>query len=761
MIVRSRSGFTLLEVVLAIALATMAVGAIVTVFSTTTVGAKIAQQAEASSQVMALVEKELEQGNAQLTAGGRWEYGDLPAVIPVSRQDLNRYRLQINKQGLESFAGGGEVVRYKILLCAMPVGADEESCSETVFRAPPPPVAASAGVTTDTAAQLIIGGEDPTGGAQVVASDGTNTQTYTSYGTYSLGAGYTVTADDVVNSRGIRYSPEIASGGGAVQVYYKAASGAIVIDVGKDEPRLTLPQIDLSGPGGFSATVSEGENRFEDADPGTYQLNAPPATYGGYDFAARYSGSASEDGSFQVARGVIKRVSLRYVPTNGKLRLEFKGGGPTPHVALKKKVGTDYTLVDSFALPSSKSFDRMDPATYSVALDRAYLSGGKRYALEFKRYDPTRRAWTPWFREDEAVFDLVPGLESVVRMRAYPVTGTITVKINAPSGAHPNVTLSGPALDGSLLSRNFTSAGSHVVNDLAPGAYSIEVGSGRNGSPDYYRVSGPDSVTLAAGESKTVTLDYARPDAGTLIYFSLSTQHGPRWTNEPTAYKTAIVEPHTAHVPPDAWVVHRSFRPFYIPPGKDGWVCKADPIEGAFITYEVLKFLDPSGESWQDCLHYPGHEDSLYMKTLGVSIATASGYVSNEVNVIRDSQPSDFSSDVRIDIGDDDHTRIVAAAKIESGDLSNDPNAASRWRGHKEEQIDELRNNNVQRINSTATFSGVQCDMWTLSVRVIDPDGVIYHRTQNFSRQETAVMNVSGTSLLGKKLYQTVYASCP
>ncbi|ADR37808.1 hypothetical protein Ocepr_2360 (plasmid) [Oceanithermus profundus DSM 14977] len=754
-----RQGFTLLEVVLAIALATMAVGVIVSVFGATTVGARITHQAEASSQVMALIEEELEQGNAVLTAGGVWDYGELPAVIPVSRQDLNRYRLEIERQGVESFAGGGDVVRYGILLCSMPVGASEESCSQTVFRAPPPAAATSAGVTTDTASQLYIGGEDPTGSANVVATNGTSTQTYTSYGTYALAAGYTVTGNNVVNASGIRYAPEVASGGGAVQVYYKADSGAILVTVGKDEPALTLPAIELTGPAGFSAAVPEGETRFAEAEPGTYRIVAPNATYGGYDYAARYGSSANSDGSFQVTVGAVKRVNLRYVATNGKLRLEFKGGGPAPKVALKRKVGSDYTLLESFVLPTTKSYERMDPATYAVALDGPYQSDGIDYALEFRRYDPSRSAWSPWFKESEARFDLIPGEETVIWMRAYPVTGKVTLHIDGPSDLQTTVTLAGLKPDGSLFKREFTRPGVYTVGNLVPGSYSLQASSGQDSAGNYYLVQGPESFLLAAGEAKDVTLSYGQAQEGTLVVFNVSTAYGPRWENEPAAYKTAVVEANSVSVPSDAWVVHRSFQPFLIPPGKDGWICTEDPITGTFITYKVSSFLQQPQNQWVDCLSYRGNEGSLLVRRVTASVAPISGYFFNEVSVLRDQVPSNFEARFRVEQDVNGGLYVREPAKVRSSDLTEDPNAAGRWRASKGEQLQDLTT--VTQFMALGSYTGSQCDFWALDVKVIDPGGVIYTDSKTYSRQEHVTMPISVLGLTGKKAYLSVFAQCP
>ena len=738
----------------------MAVGVIVSVFAATTVGAKVAHQAEASSQVMSLIEKELEQGNANLTAGGNWDYGELPAVVPVSRQDLNRYRLEIERQGLESYAGGGDVVSYGILLCSRPVGADEESCSRTSFRAPPPAAATGGGVTTDTSAQLYIGGEDPTGAAHVVATDGAASQTFTSYGTYTLPAGYTVTASDVVNTSGIRYSPELASGGGAVQVYYRASSGAIVINVSKEEPGLTLPALTLSGPSGFSANVPEGESRYSEAPAGGYRLEAPSVSYGGYDYAARFGSSAAADGSFQVALGAIKRVDAHYVPTNGKLQLEFKGGGPAPRIVLKKKVGNDYERVDGFVLSASKSYERMDPATYSVSLDGSYLGGGVRYALEYRRYDPARGAWTAWFKDDEVRFDLIPGKQTLVWMRAYPVTGKVTLNIDAPAGTTFNVTLAGPTLDGLLYSRTFTRPGTYTLDDLAPGSYSLEASSGKDGSGNYYRVSGPESFTLSSGQSKSVSLEYERQSGGTLIYFNLLTGGRPRWANEPTAYKTAIVDPGTSIIAPDQWTVHRSFRPLWIPPGKEGRICTADPIPGEFITYEVDSFIAPGIDQWTDCLSFRGSNGDPQVRRASASIRPVTGYLSTQVNLVRESAPTnDFFARFRIVQDDNGGTYVIVPAEVKGNELTRDPNASQHWVGTAAEQVAFV--GAITSAAGVALYRNKQCDVWSLDIKLFDPDGVAVSNSGTFSREEYVSLPVSNLTLLGRKAYLDVYVVCP
>ena len=755
-----RTGFTLLEVVLAITLATMAVGVLVTVFGATTVGARIAQQAEASSQVRALIEEELEQGNAVLTAGGAWDYGELPAVVPVSRQDLNRYRLEIEQLGVESYAGGGDVVRYGILLCSMPVGADAESCTQTEFRAPPPAVAASAGVTIDAATQLYVGGEDPTGSAHVVASNGTATQTYTSYGTYDLAAGYTVTAENVVNASGIRYVPEVASGGGAVQVYYRADSGALVVNVTKEEPNLVIPTIDLSGPGGFAATVPEGESRFPEAQAGTYQLVAPTASYGGYDYEARYGTTAAADGSFQIRTGEVKRVEARYTATNGKLRLEFKGGGPAPQISLAKQTGSDDTLIDTFTLSATRSFVRMEPATYAVTLAGNYLSGGVRYGLEFRRYDPAREAWSPWFKEDEVRFALVPGRETIVWMRAYPVTGVLTLRIGGPADTSFSVTLAGTRLDGALFKQTFDRPGIYVVEDLAPGTYSIQASSGQDGSGNYYVFEGPEEVSLAAGESKEITLDYTLVREGTLVVFNVSTATGPRWENEPTAYKTAVVDGGTATVPASAWTTHRSFQPLLIPPGKDGWICTTTPIEGQYVTYEVTDFLKRPQNEWVDCLTFRGETGNLRVERATASVRPISGFFSTQVNLVTTSPPdADFYARFRIERNNSSGFVVWNPAEVKGTELVEDPNAPARWKGSKTEQVQDVAN--ITAAYGIGRYEGNLCDLWNLDVTVYSPDGTSTNSSGSFSREEVVTLAISNLTFIGQKAYFDLYASCP
>jgi len=703
-----RQGFTLIELVLALGLAAVAVYFVTIVLAQSTTTARLASQAETVVRTKRLILNELQKGNAALAHGGSWDYGELGKVLKVKSPFLNRFRLSVAPKGATSLAGGGEVLSYDFTLCYRPVATGGEVCqSGTVVV--PPPAAAQQGEAIAGTLKLSIDGEDPARAAKVTVEYDDRTETYTTYGTYLLHKPKRVTADTLLNAQGIRYQPTVSTGSDGYLVFYKATSGAI--DLSIQTPDATFPStpVDLEGPvsGQYDSSI-----HLPDMPPGTYRVAASQVEYKGFTYAPEYGGAADAAGAFELGRGEVARVSVAFGAVDGALEIDWQSTIAAPRLEVLRDDPTGQTPVATVT-PDTR-LEKLAPGSYVVSLAAPLVSGGYEYGLEFSIYDPNRGSWSEWFRpeDDKAGLPVQAGQISRLAVRAHPKTAVLEVEVVAPSGTQVGVSVGYPFTPGNGDHiRRIETPGVHRLTGLAPGRYAVYAEMGKKDAT-YYAPTPPSvDVDLGPGETKRVTITYAEADEGTLVVWAPTIQGG-FWPNEPLGWTvdgTTFRHPGAQLIKPGDWVR----------------VC-GKTLEGQRITYEFRGIRD--GNGYSSCRRLEGKQGALEVVQLTALYVPENAYL-YLLNTLGKGNPSDDNPNLAAYLHTEPPPTEFLEEACDAWDHvkggANDPN----WYCQKEAKVRTGRQDNSFLFRLTTAEA---CMRLQLDVEVYGPDG--YAKTYSTTR---------------------------
>lgn len=707
-----RQGFTLIELVLALGLAAVAVYFVTVVLAQTTTTARLSSQAETVVRTKRLLLNELQKGNAKLAQGGSWEYGELDEVLKVRSPFLNRFRLSITPKGAISLAGGGEVLSYDFTLCYRPVATAEEVC-QTGAVVVPPPAAAQQGEAAEGTLKLAITGEDPARTAKVTVQYDDRTDTYTEYGTYLLHKPKRVAADSLLNAQGIRYDPTVSTGSDGYLVFYKATSGAIDLTIQTPDSAFPTPPVNLDGPIGGQYDAS---TYLRDMPPGTYRVSADKVKHNGFTYAPQYGGTADATGRFELARGEVAGVSVTFAAEDGVLEVDWQSSIAAPALEVHRVEPTGKVRVAT--ITPDMRLEKLVPGRYEVGLSTPLTSGDYEYGLEFSIYDPNREAWSEWFRpeDDKAGLPVEQGRISRLAIRTYPRTAALEVEVVAPKDAQVGVTVGFPFDPKSGdRTRRIETPGTHRFTGLKPGRYAVFAELAKN--DDTYYAPSPNSVDvdLESGETKRVTITYAEVEEGTLVVWTPAIEGG-FWPNEPLGWS----------------VDGKTFRhpgAQLIEPGDLARIC-GETLEGQRITYEFRGIQD--GDEYYSCRWLEGEKRAVEVVQLKAHYIPENAYL-YLLNTLGKGDPTEDDPNLAAYL----HTEPPATEFLEEtceardhvrGE-ANDPN----WYCRKEAKVQtEKQENSFLFQLSTAE----NCMRLQLDVEVYGPDGFAktYHAARSNAR---------------------------
>jgi type II secretory pathway pseudopilin PulG len=251
--------------------------------------------------------------------------------------------------------------------------------------------------------------------------------------------------------------------------------------------------LSITGPDGGVANVSLAGRTYtrfglytQEVSPGTVTLTAEDTADGRYTYTANPRRETAT-----VSAGTSRSFSVAYTCTTGAATFAVipppESQGLSPGTVTLEPGGTDISrggLVPYLA-----------PRSYTVSA-RDVRSGSYTYA---PRVSPS------------SGFTVAPCQTQNVTVAYAPVTGALRVEVSKPQGmsANPQVRVTGP--DPSLP---VVLTGSATLENLAAGQYSISPQDIVEGGVRFRGTASPGNVTVQAGETAVVRVDYARDSDG-------------------------------------------------------------------------------------------------------------------------------------------------------------------------------------------------------------------------------------------------------
>jgi len=497
-------GFSLIEVLVALAVTVAVGGAIGTLLVRSQQTGRSSEAAEASTQLLrSLVgairispaawlptqpgeERTLSPGDISKLLGERKDSFADPSLYTVRVRDATQQ--------------GASRKTFQVEVCVR-AGA-ETLCQTQDISMPPvdvvyataPAVRGGNYTPAPATAYVLLRILGPSGGAALASFAG---QSFTQYGSYPLTLSPGAYALDARTASDARYTYEPspsslavtlrASDAKEITVNYACATGAADLTVVPPEGMEAVPPgtVRLS-PG--DRDVSRG-GLVPYLPPGSYTLNARDVQGGPYTYSPAYHPGQSLD----VRTCETASATVAYRPVTGALRVVVnKAAG---------MAGSPTVRVSGPGLPSGKditgttTLENLVPGTYAVA-PQDLLEDGVRFRGTASPANPAVEA----------------GETATSTVSYAPVSAKLTVEVTGPSGAPaPSVRVTGP----SGFSQSIGAYGSHPYGDLAPGTYGVQATTVSDSLYTYAPAPATASVSLAAGDRKTASVAYA-PATGAL-----------------------------------------------------------------------------------------------------------------------------------------------------------------------------------------------------------------------------------------------------
>ncbi len=334
----------------------------------------------------------------------------------------------------------------------------------------------------------------PSGGVADVSLGG---QTYTRFGLYTeeVSPGtITLSARDTADGR---YTYEAdprtesatlsAGTSRSFSVTYTCVTGAAEFTVIPPSESQSLPSGTVTlQPGGTD--VSRG-GLVPYLPPRQYTVNARDVRSGSY----TYSATVSPSPSFTVTPCQTQSLTVAYRPVTGALRVDIsrpQGMSASPQVRV---TGPDPSLPRT--LTEAATLQNLVPGQYRIS-PQDVLDDGVRFRGAASPENPTVQA----------------GQTAASQVTYAAVSGKLTVVLQAGGQNYPSpqVVLQGPGLN-----RTLTAYGTYTFGDSAPGDYALRASPVQDNLYTYAPTPLDQTVSLAAGDRKTVALTYG-PTTGAL-----------------------------------------------------------------------------------------------------------------------------------------------------------------------------------------------------------------------------------------------------
>jgi type II secretory pathway pseudopilin PulG len=498
-----RKGFTLVEVIVATGLVLLVGTALTTLLVRSETTARSSEAAEAAAlfaRTLALQARNAppdwlpRQENTSVTLTQAQIAGVLNQTPSTTYASPDLYQVRVTRnpptpQGLASFTAEVCVRPNAQPVC---VSANFFLPTSSAYTPPPqsgPPVPPPSG-----RAVVLLSITGPSGGAANVSLGG---QTYTRFGLYTQevppGA-ITLTAQDTADGRytyeaNPRTDSATLSAGTSrsFSVTYTCTTGASDFTIIPPPGSQNLPSGTVTLQPG-NADVSRG-GLVPYLTPGQYTVNAQDVRSGSYTYSARVSPSSS----FTVTACQTQSLTVAYAPVTGALRVDIskpQGMSAAPQVRV---TGPDPSLPRT--LTQTTTLENLVPGQYSVS-PQDVLDDGVRFRGTASPANPTVQA----------------GQTATSQATYAPVSAKLTVVLQAGGQNYPSpqVVLQGPGLN-----RTLTSYSTYTFGDSAPGDYALGASPVQDSLYTYAPTPLNQTVTLAAGDRKTVTLTY-QPTTGAL-----------------------------------------------------------------------------------------------------------------------------------------------------------------------------------------------------------------------------------------------------
>jgi type II secretory pathway pseudopilin PulG len=500
-----RKGFALIEVIIATGLVLLVGAGLTTLLIRSETTARTSEAAEAATlfaRTMVLQVRDApprwlpSRDNSTVTLT-QDQIADILGRMPrVTFSSPDLYEVEVTRTstagGLANFAARVCVRQGRQPVC---VTANFHAPASSAYvppseGAPTPPPSGRAVVT------LSITGPDG-GAADVTLSDQNGPiRTYTSYGVYTqevTPGGVWITARNTANNRYTYLADPrsvattlIAGTSRSISVAYTCATGAADFTV--------VPPRGQSLPSG-TVTLQPGNTDVSRGGlvpylpPRQYTVNARDVRSGSYTYSARVSPSSS----FTVVPCQTQSLTVAYEAVTGALRVEIskpQGMSAAPQVRV---TGPDPSLPRT--LTETTTLQNLVPGQYGVS-PQDVLDDGVRFRGTASPANPT-----------------VQAEQTATSQVAYaPVSAKLTVVLRAGGQNYPSpqVSLQGPGLNQVL-----TAYSTYAFSDRTPGDYTLRASPVQDGLYTYAPSPLNQTVTLVAGDRKTVTLTYG-PTTGAL-----------------------------------------------------------------------------------------------------------------------------------------------------------------------------------------------------------------------------------------------------
>jgi type II secretory pathway pseudopilin PulG len=498
-----RKGFTLVEVIVATSLMLLVGTTLTTLLVRSETTARSSEAAEAAAlfaRTLALQARNAppdwlpRQENASVALTRAQIAGVLSQTPSTTYASPDLYQVRVTRnpptpQGLASFTAE---------VCVRP--SAQRVCVTTDFFLPtssayvPPPESGPPVPPPSGRAVVLLSITGPSGGVANVSLGG---QTYTRFGLYTQEASpgtITLIAQDTADGRyTYEASPRADSAtlsagtSRSFSVTYTCATGAADFTVIPPPGSQSLPSGTVTLQPG-DADVSRG-GLVPYLSPRQYTVNARDVRTGSY----TYSATVSPSSSFTVTSCQTQSLTVAYAPVTGALRVDIskpQGMSANPQVRV---TGPDPSLPRT--LTQTTLLQNLVPGQYSVS-PQDVLDDGVRFRGTASPANPTVQA----------------GQTATSQVTYAPVSAKLTVVLRAGGQNYPSpqVSLQGPGLN-----RTLTAYGTYTFGDSTPGDYALRASPVQDGLYTYAPSPLNQTVTLAAGDRKTVTLTYG-PTTGAL-----------------------------------------------------------------------------------------------------------------------------------------------------------------------------------------------------------------------------------------------------
>jgi type II secretory pathway pseudopilin PulG len=497
-----RKGFTLVEVVVATGLLLLVGTALTTLLVRSETTARSSEAAEAAAlfaRTMALQAQNAPPDWLPQTEGAsvpltQTQIASILNQVPrttFASPDLYEVRVTRNPptpQGLASFtaevcvrpAAGPVCVTTNLLLAA------------SSAHVPPPqgvPVPPPSG-----RAVVLLSITGPNGGIANVSLAG---QTYTRFELYTREVSpgtVTLTAENTADGRYTytaspsRESATLSAGTSrSFSVTYTCATGAATFTAIPPPGYRDLPQGTVTlQPGGTD--ISRG-GLVPYLAPQRYTVNARDVRSGSYTYSPRVSPASD----FTITPCQTQSVTVTYAPVTGALRLGISKPQSMSANPRVRVTGPDPSLPQT--LTESATLENLVPGQYGVSPEDI-LDNGVRFRGTTSPGNPTVQA----------------GQTAAVQVDYAPVSAKLTIVLQAGGQGYPSPQV---RLQGPRLNRNLGTYGTHSLDDLAPGDYTLRASPVQDNLYTYAPAPLERATTLVAGERKTTTLTY-QPTTGAL-----------------------------------------------------------------------------------------------------------------------------------------------------------------------------------------------------------------------------------------------------